>query len=145
MNEPVVSDSGSGTDSDSGSDVDEILGSFTEQIQQLEPALSAVEAQIAGINKRLVAAQRDWIDTPMTPRTVAVKDWCRSHGLGSHPTLRTWFATLLTTALVADCETRTFRLLPDDAAVWSDGKPSVALFDLLRKVPEWFVLPAVAA
>jgi len=129
------------SDSDGLSDVESLLDDFTGQIGALEPALSQIESQLASISDRMKHEEVEWLDQPLEPRSQAVRAWCESKGLDT-PTLRSWTAAILKSAIVCDGTTRTLRLCPDDAALYSGGSPTIGFFNLLRGVNEWFAAAA---
>ena len=143
MNSPPVTEAVEPVDDDSDglSDVESLLEDFTGEISALEPAISQIESQLASISDRMKHEEVEWLDRPLEPRSQEVKAWCDSKGLGA-PTLRSWTAAILKSAIVCDGTSRTLRLCPSDAALYSGGSPTIGFFDLLRGVSEWFALPA---
>lgn len=134
-------DSSTDASSDTHTDVEELMDTFYEAVKAIDPQIRSIERKIGRIETKARAATEKEVsplDEPMNPASAAVKEWCVSKGIGRHPTLRTWWAAILKSAMVCDLETRTLRFHPDDARVWSNGSPSVGIFDLLRGVETWF-------
>ena len=146
--DPPPSSSESESESDQSQDtatpIESVLSEFKTQVTGIEPALSAIEQQLQGIEKRLRASANstEWLDRPMTPRSTEIRSWCNSNGLGTHPSLRSWFRAILKKVIVCDLESRTLLFQPEEAKVWAKGSPSLPLFSLLREAPTWFRLPA---
>jgi len=117
------------------------MDTFYEAVKAIEPQIRSIERKIGRIEAEVRSATSDTptsLDTPMIPWASSVKDWCVSKGIGKTPTLRAWWDAILKAAIVCDLETRTLRLHPDDARIWSNGSPTVNMFDLLRSVDNWF-------
>ena len=129
----------SDSDTDPGTPIESVLGEFSREVESLEPALAAIEAQIASIDGRMRrGAPKSWLETPLKAVDPAVKAWCKEKGLASGFTVAEWFRAVLRAAIVCDLETRSISFAPEEARLFANGRPIIGLFEFLRNSSKWF-------
>lgn len=142
MNEVLESEHDTCSDSDTPYDTEELLDAFKEEIYAIEPAIAALDAQIASITSRVAVQQRNLFTGRVPVRTMPLAAWMMAHGIAEdgRASVQEFVRLVLRTAKYADLDCRVLWLGEAAQSALGLKESRLSVFDLLRRLPEWLCL-----
>lgn len=136
---PDDSDSDSTLSTLEGESSAEILQQLREQLEQLQMSSGDIRHQVRGVFRRARTETTDWMNTPLQPRTPAVRRWVRRAGLADKPTLSQFIPALFAATEGMDLGSRRLYFTAADAEALWEGKRVVTIFEVIAGLPRLFV------
>lgn len=124
----------------------EDMDTFKEQIHALYVVTEAVGQQLLHTCERAVREEEEYaseastiaaLEGPQCP-TPAVKIWLLARGCANSPRYQEFLSICLDAAESLDLATRMVRFSVADAAILTEGRCELSVFELISRLPMWF-------
>jgi len=109
----------------------EVLDSFKDAIEEMQPMIDDIEKRIKKIKKSLEGREETLMNKMVSPRTDEFKDFWKYRQLPPMVPFQTVYLNLLSIAESLDLETRTVRLNKLDADRFAKGIRNHTIFSLI--------------
>lgn len=118
--------------SDSSSEDDyDMLDTFKNSIEEMQPVIEGIGKKIEGIQKRLEGYEDDLLNKMVSPKTDEFKDFWEHNAFPSEVPFKTVFLRILSMAESLDMATRSIRFNKSDADRFAKGIRSHTIFSLI--------------
>lgn len=145
LRQPPSSSESESSSSDDEERATDVLGNFKDTIESFEPVMDLIENSLGALRERIQAAPARPFDTPLLAKTDAAREWlhtvCRDSD--AKCSAKEFVERVLLRARQVELGTRRIHLANEDAALFH-GTMVLTLWDLVRGIPNLFVMPPAA-
>jgi hypothetical protein len=112
-------------------DDDDMLDTFKNSIEEMQPIIDGIGKKIEGLQKKLDGYEDDLLNKMVSPKTDAFKDFWEHHAFPPTVPFKTVFLTILAMAESLDMPTRSIRFNKSDADRFAKGIRGHTIFTLI--------------